>query len=364
MIRVDSDEFSERLLQGTSNFGELSAVQYALTYRCNIACVHCYAEGAGKGSPPELSAAEVRRYFGQLAQAGCLNCTVTGGEPLARRDFEEIWTAIAEQGIRRMLFTNATLIDARKAAFLKEMPPDWIEVTILGADATTHDALTRSPGSFEAALFGIRAMEKAGLRVRIKTIVMRGNADQIGAIKHLASTLGDGSFRLDGQLMGSFMGHIDIDTLRVPPGQLAGIEETYGDIPPGAWEHEKKRLSGFKRRNLYSCGAATKAAYLSPWGDLHPCLTACHISQPLRGSSVEEAWVRLKEDVGRRPFPENHTCSGCPAFPFCQNCPPAARLDSGDELGVSQYRCALAKEREKRYNSRLIEFAAPTNDAP
>lgn len=351
MIRIDSDEFFERLIPGISKSGDLSSIQYALTYRCNVACVHCYAEGAGKDAPAELGVPEVRRYFEQFAQAGCLNCTITGGEPFVRSDFEEIWTAIAEQGIRRILFTNATLVDERKAAFLKEMPPDWVEVTILGADSATHDALMRRHGSFDAAIAGIRTLEKAGLRVRVKTIVMRGNASQIGAIKRLASTLGDGSFRLDGQLMGAFMGHIDMDSLRVPPKLLAEIEETHGDSGPEAWGHEKKRLAGFQRKMLYSCGAAKRSAYLSPWGDLHPCLTASHISQSLRGSSVGEAWLRLKEDLESRPFPENHICSGCSAFTFCQNCPPAAHLDSGDELGVSQYRCALAKEREKRYNS-------------
>lgn len=353
MIRIDSDEFFERLIPGISASGELSSIMYAVTYRCNVACVHCYAEGACEGAPPELTVPEIRKFFGQFAKSGCLNCTVTGGEPFLRSDFEEIWAAIAEEGIRRMLFTNATLVDERKAAFLKDMPPDWIEVTILGADAETHDAMMRSPGSFDAAIAGIRTLEKAGLRVRIKTIVMRGNAGQIGAIKRLASTLGDGSFRLDGQLMGAFMGHIDMASLRVPPELLAEIEENYGGSDPGAWEHEKKRLATFKRNKLYSCGAAERSAYLSPWGNLHPCLTASHISQALRGSSVGEAWMRLKEDMERHPFPENHVCSGCSAFPFCQNCPPAARLDSGDELGVSQYRCALAKEREKRHNTKF-----------
>lgn len=350
MIHVDIDTFSETMTRKLRDEPVLYAVQYALTYRCNVACVHCYAEGADRGAPPELAPEEVRYLFRQFAELGCLHCTVTGGEPLVRPDFDSIWSAIAEQGVRRLLFTNATLVDRRKADFLKQLPPDWVEVTLLGADAPTHDALTRVKGSFEATLAGVRLLEDAGLRVCIKSVVMKGNVEQIGEIRRLAQTLGDGSFRLDGLLMGAFAGGIDVEALRVPPERLVEVEEAYGNDAMESWCHEVDRLSGFERTRLYSCGAARRSAYLSPWGGLQPCLSAAHISHSLRGTTVHEAWRRLQADVSDRALPTDHACRGCTAFAFCQNCPAAACLDSGEERGVSNYRCAVAKAREKRYN--------------
>ena len=351
MITVDPDAFAEDIAQKLRQSPALHSVQYALTYRCNVACVHCYAEGAQEDSPPILAVAEVRDFFRQFAEAGCLHCTVTGGEPLLCPDFEARWTAIAEQGIRRLLFTNATCVDDRAAAFLRDIPPDWVEVTLLGADAATHDALTRHPGSFAAALAGIRRLERAGVRVRVKTMVMRANAGQIGAIRALAATLGDGSFRLDGQLMGDFRGRLDIASLRVSPEELVELEYAFGENTAEAWCHEVNRLAGFKRERLYACGAARTAAYLSPWGDLHPCLSAEHCSISLRQMPVRDAWTRLKETVCRRPFAEDHPCRDCSAVVFCQNCPAVAQLDVGDENGISPFRCALAKARAIRYNS-------------
>ena len=350
MIHVDIDTFSEAMTRKLRDDPVLYAVQYAFTYRCNVACVHCYAEGADRGAPPELTVEEVRDLFRKFAELGCLHCTVTGGEPLVRQDFEAIWAAIAEQGIRRLLFTNATLVDRRKADFLKQLPPDWVEVTLLGADAPTHDALTRVKGSFDATLSGIRLLEDAGLRVCVKSMVMKGNVAQIGEIRRLAQTLGDGSFRLDGLLMGAFAGGIDIEALRVPPEGLVAVEEAYGNNALESWCHEVERLGGYERTRLYSCGAARRSAYVSPWGGLQPCLSATHISHSLREMTVREAWRRLQADVAGLALPSDHACRGCTAFAFCQNCPASAYLDSGDEQSVSAYRCAVAKAREKRYN--------------
>ena len=351
MITLQPDDFAERMTRQVASRPALYSVQYALTYRCNAACVHCYAQGADAAAPAELAMDEVRRIFRELADLGCLHCTVTGGEPLLHAEFETIWTMLAEQGFRRLLFTNATLASERIAAFLREMPPDWIEVSLLGADAATHDALTRRAGSFEAALVGIRRLERAGLRVRVKTPVMQGNAHQISAIRALAATLGDGSFRLDGQLMGDYRGRLDIDALRVPAEQLAEIESLHGAGDAESWCHEATRLAGFKRDRLYACGAGRQSAYLSPWGDLHPCLSAQHIACSLREHPAAEAWRRLQEALADRCFPADHPCRDCDAFVFCQNCPAVAKLDIGEESGISPSRCALAKARRKRYNS-------------
>jgi radical SAM protein with 4Fe4S-binding SPASM domain len=353
MITVSPDAFADAMRRRLQEERTLYSVQYAFTYRCNVACVHCYAGAADEGAPPGLTPEEVKGLFRQFADAGCLHCTVTGGEPLVRRDFETLWTAIAEQGIRRLLFTNATLVDRRKADLLRALPPDWIEVTILGADAATHDALSCVPGSFEAALAGIHTLEKAGLRVRVKTIAMQGNVHQIGEIKRLAESLGDGSFRFDGQLMGDFRGRLDIASLRVPPERLAEIELAHGSDTGESWCAAMERLAGFHRESLYTCGAARSSAYLSPWGDLHPCVSAQHIAYPLRRLSVAEAWAKMGADVRSRRLPADHPCRDCESFSFCQNCPAVARLDTGDERGVSAPRCALAKSRAKLYNFQL-----------
>lgn len=68
---------------------------------------------------------------------------------------------------------------------------------------------------------------------------------------------------------------------------------------------------------------------------------------------VLQAWRLLKEDLAARALPEDMLCIDCSALAYCQNCPAAAKLDGAGEQGISPYRCAVAKAREKRYNSLL-----------
>lgn len=338
MITVDTDAFAESMVRRMRQHPDvLGSVTYAATYRCNLACVHCYALGADAGAPRELTVEEAARLFDQFAELGCLHCTLTGGDPLVRDDFESLWTMIAERGIRRVLFTNAVLVDARKAALLRTVPPDWVEVSIYGADAARHDAVTRVPGSFEATFAGIRLLEDAGVRVRLKTVLMVPTVDQIGAIKALARSVGDGSFRMDGQLMGAFAGGVDVEALRVAPEQLVAIEQEFGDATMERMCHEVERLRGVSRTLQYGCGAARHSAYLSPWGDLHPCLTAAHVHRSVREMPVRAALDELRREIHGRELPEGHPCRCCDAFMFCQSCPASAALDTGDPEGRSPY---------------------------
>jgi radical SAM protein with 4Fe4S-binding SPASM domain len=370
VITVDVDTFSETMMQRLREGADaLYSVGYAITYRCNVACVHCYAEGADRGAPPELSVEEATRVFDQFAEVGCLHCTVTGGEPLVRPDFEALWTMIAAHGIRRLLFTNATLVDDRKAALLRDIPPDWVEISIYGADAAHHDAVTRVPGSFDATFRGIRRLEAAGLRVRLKTMIMRPTVDHIREIKQLAQSVGDGSFRLDGQLMGTFAGGDDMDALRVPPERLVAVEQEFGNAVMERMCHEADRLRGRTKTHLYACGAARHSVYLSPWGDLHPCLTAAHVSRSLRAMSVAQAVAELQREIHDRPLREGHACRECDAYAFCNSCAAAAKLDAGDEQGCSPYRCGIAKLRRNLYHTYLSarnpgDFHAAPADPP
>ena len=153
--------------------------------------------------------------------------------------------------------------------------------------------------------------------------------------------------------MGSFKGGIDMDALRIPPAELAELELACGNSALETWCQAVDRLAGFERKSLYVCGAARSSAYLSPWGDLNPCVSSPHLAYPLRQMTVADAWSRMGDEVCNRPMPADHPCRGCPSMAFCQNCPAVASLDTGDELGLSSSRCALAKARQKVYHSSL-----------
>ena len=124
-----------------------------ITGRCNLRCAHCYMTAYREEA--ELETGEVKRVLDELADAGCIQLLITGGEPLLREDFREIWRHAKGKGFLLTLFTNAALVDGETAAFLADHPPVFCETTLYGASAETYGRVCGKPEAFDAALAGL-----------------------------------------------------------------------------------------------------------------------------------------------------------------------------------------------------------------
>ena len=125
-----------------------------ITSACNLKCVHCYITECHLPDS-ELSTAELKGIIDQLADEGCLWLLITGGEPLVREDFGEIYRYVKRCGIIPMLFTNGTLITDETADLLAQQPPHLVEVTLYGATEKTFESVTQVIGSFSRCIQGI-----------------------------------------------------------------------------------------------------------------------------------------------------------------------------------------------------------------
>src|SRR5512136_1927248 len=151
-----------------------------LTNGCNLRCRHCYV-----GVQPrrgELRLDEFKAVLDQLAEAGSLFLTFSGGEPLTREDFFQIAAYARQKEFSFTLFSNGTLITPRVADRLRELCPERVEISLLGGKAATHDGITQVPGSFERALRGVRLLVERGIKVQLKTTWMRENIEEAGQI--------------------------------------------------------------------------------------------------------------------------------------------------------------------------------------
>jgi len=91
---------------------------------------------------------------------GCRQWSISGGEPMLRPDFEEIFDYITRKSASYSLNTNGTLITPRIAQLLKRKGTKM--VALYGATPDVHDWITRNPGSFEAVLRGLAYLKEAG----------------------------------------------------------------------------------------------------------------------------------------------------------------------------------------------------------
>lgn len=161
------------------------------TAGCNLQCIHCRRITiADQLTPQDLSTAETFKMIDDIAAVGKPVFVLSGGEPLFRKDIFEIARYASDTGMPVALATNGTLIDEAVAQKVKDSGVRRVSISFDGADAATHDAFRGLPGSFDAAIRGMKNLQKVGLPVQINTTVSKHNEDQLNDVLALAKDLG------------------------------------------------------------------------------------------------------------------------------------------------------------------------------
>ncbi|MBW1897011.1 MAG: radical SAM protein, partial [Deltaproteobacteria bacterium] len=149
---LDNKEYLQRLRRKVTQERIPLSGSIDVTHRCNLRCVHCYLgekqshwEKRGK----ELSTAQWISIIDEITEAGCLHLLISGGEPLTRRDFAEIYSHARTNGLLVTVFTNGTLITDRVLELFRDLPPRIVEISLYGATAATYERVTRVKGSYE-----------------------------------------------------------------------------------------------------------------------------------------------------------------------------------------------------------------------
>jgi GeoRSP system radical SAM/SPASM protein len=162
-------------------------VNWSLNYSCNFSCEHCYSR---LEKSEELSTAEVLEAGRRLAAAGVLFANFGGGEPLLRRDLLEVARELAELGLSLSMNSNGWLIDAPRAAALKEAGFASVGLSLDSHASGTHDRFRNRPGSFERVLAAAGHLVGAGVRLTLSTVVCRINHKELRPLLELAKRLG------------------------------------------------------------------------------------------------------------------------------------------------------------------------------
>jgi AdoMet-dependent heme synthase len=166
-------------------------VFWETTAACNLQCSHCRrTEVADRPSPKELSTKEAEGLLDELSLWGRTILVLSGGEPLLRPDIYHLMSYATGKGLVVALASNGTLIDRQVASQIRERGVDRVSVSLDGADAATHDAFRRLPGSFHSALAGIQALREEDVPLQINVTVAKHNVHQLGDMVNLTKNLG------------------------------------------------------------------------------------------------------------------------------------------------------------------------------
>jgi 12,18-didecarboxysiroheme deacetylase len=175
----ESKRLPSHLLQFSKD--KKPVVVWNMTRRCNLKCVHCYAQAKDIEFENELSTEEGKALIDDLASFGSPVMLFSGGEPTLRKDLPELAAYARKKGMRAVISTNGTLIDRNMARKLKEVGLSYVGVSLDGM-RDTNDKFRGIKGAFNAALRGIHNCQEEGIKVGLRFTINKQNVRDIPAI--------------------------------------------------------------------------------------------------------------------------------------------------------------------------------------
>jgi len=321
------------------------AVHFDLTYRCNERCVHCYLDHDDHG---EMTTVEVKDVMDQLAAAGTLFLTFSGGELLLRKDFFALIAYARGLQFDLKIKTNGMLITAEDAARMRDLGVRQIQISVYSHRAEVHDAITKVRGSLERTVAAIRFLTSCGLKVIIANVLMRQNAGDYQGVSALAATLG-AEYTMDPTITPKMDGNTETLALRMPATQVLHLfkdRSLVGDdfcIPPSTDAEADPELL-----DSVPCSAGHIACYISPYGDVYPCVQFPIPCGNLRQDRFEHVWHYSPQldEVRSIRVRDLNTCPSCTFVSSCTRCPGLAYME-GNMRGPSSADCEKSTLRSR-----------------
>jgi len=308
--------------------------EVALTYRCNLRCMFCYAGCSctkGTGTEREMTGTEVRDVLRIIREeAKVPSISFTGGEPTLRDDLPELVRfARTNLGLRVNLITNGTLVDTGMAERLNDAGLHSAQVSLESHDETVHDELTRVKGSYRRTVDGIGHLWEHGIIVHTNTTINRLNMDSVAAMPAFVRSLGLERFSMN---------------MVIPSGSSITVSEKmnlrYSEIPyliervQDAAEREGVEFMWYSptpvcifnpvqhRLGNKGCAACDGLLSVSPTGDVLPCSSWPEPVGNLLTDDFPSVWQSARATWLRKKQFAPPLCRDCAEFALCQGgCP-------------------------------------------
>jgi radical SAM protein with 4Fe4S-binding SPASM domain len=365
---VGATPVMDRLISRTVRKHQPLSVHFDLTYRCNERCVHCYLDHDDHG---ELTTAECLAVMEELAQAGTLFLTFSGGEIFLRPDLYEILAEARRLHFDISLKTNALLVTPERAERLREFGVRRVQISVYSDIPEVHDAITKVPGSFQRTLAAIPLLLEQGLQVKLACPLMRENLLAYRGVMALAEKIGV-PYVLDLTITPMMDGNEGPLAHRIPVSSLLPViqEPKLHACTPQPTAKAARAMkeylavigstvsSGIESEAYEDlpCSAGHNSCYISPYGDVFPCVQLPQAAGNLRRKRFSEIWYHAPHLERLRGIRESQlpVCSRCEIRSYCERCPGLALMEGGDLLGAYERACELAEQK-----ARLAGVAEP-----
>ncbi len=338
-----------------------------LTYRCNNNCRHCWLSLSANAPEKknEMTFDEIRRIVDEARAMGCQKWSISGGEPLLRPDFPEIFDYLTHKAVSYSLNTNGTLITPKIVQLLKRKGTKMI--ALYGATADVYDHITRHPGGFEKVMRGFQYLREAGVGFIVQLIPMKDNYHQWNEMIALAQSLSK-HWRCGAPWLYLSCDHSkekneEIKAQRLSPAQVIELdkpdvtyEERIMELEKQTGEDGVEAACALKEmdddRLFAACINGRRDFHVDPYGMMSWCsfIKDDMLRFDLRKGSFAEAWdqfIPSCADKVRGGDEWRKNCASCESRSDCRWCAVYAYLETGRYSAPIPHLCAVAKEARK-----------------
>ena len=357
--RVEGPALSEQAISPRAEgFARPYVISWNLTYRCNLACEHCYLDAGPKplvgtenfADRSELGTEECFKVIDDIAGFApeCLTI-LTGGEPLLRRDILEIVRRASERGLWVVVGTNGVRITENVAQRLAEAGAKGLSLSLDALEPDRHDRFRMVRGAWQNTVEGAEILNRTGLPFIVQTTAGAHNLDELDAIADFAHD------RLAAKVWNLYF--------LVPTGRGQFVSDItaaqYDEVLASLYRIQRK----YNRRMLvnakcaphyiktvlananaetdpqirtYSggaggCPAGTHYMGIRPNGDVTPCPYLPVFAGNLRRAALADLWTssELFSDIRRRSSLGGR-CGECEMNAHCGGCRARAYGMTGD----------------------------------
>jgi radical SAM protein with 4Fe4S-binding SPASM domain len=278
----------------------------------------------------------------------------TGGEPLLREDFRDVYLFARKQGLKVSLSTNATLITPTLVELFKRIPPlEKILITVYGMKKKSYEAVTKKTGSFESAWRGINLLLDGKIPFEVRGALLPANKDEIDEFESWAETVPwmDGlppyAMFLNLRCRREETKNRLIRGLRINPEEGVKFLMRRKDTYVKAIKEFSSKFMHPPGDRIFSCGSGLGLACVDAYGYLYPCLMLKHpdcaydLNQGSLRDALEEFFPKL------RRIKSNNSqylvrCANCFLKGLCEQCPAKSCSEYGNLDTPVEYLCDIA----------------------
>lgn len=362
MKEISYQEFSLRTHKNNWLINKPNVCQFELTFKCDFHCLYCYSDCYNNPAytKKELSTQQVKSILDKVYNAGCLWLCFTGGDPLKREDFLEIYSYAKQKGFLISIFTNGYSLSKKIAHFLKDRPPFVVELTINAMTKKTFEEISQLPDSYERAFRGLNMLIKRKIPTKIKMMLIKNNLDELSKVRNFARGLGLG-FRYTTFINARLNKDKTSCSFRLRPEEVFDLngknrlnyanEEENNCFYKRTQNIKKQRI----KNRLFNCAAGCDSVIIDPYGRMFFCFGLREFSIDLLNQDIQEALLGLFPQIREKTFTKSSPCRSCQIRDLCYNCPGGAFLEKGDmELPVEWF-CELAHLNAGKNNLQIKE---------